>query len=125
MRTDPALEIAVSCVKRAGRSLEKTAEIVERSCWVLARSRQLMIGRPMKMDRQAELQRLAGADAHIASAELAASRLIVEIETRRRFGYDVQLAEVLLNGIRSSLEAMRRHRKEILRTIAEIDQRTS
>ena len=87
-------DCVMRCVHGAGRSARITADVVERSLLVLARSRQLLRGsvgrgtaRALEMNREAELHRLAVADEHIAAAECAVSKQIVELEKIRAARY--------------------------------------
>jgi hypothetical protein len=123
------VESVMRCVYRAKRSARATADVVERSHLVVARSRQLLreqvehrAARALEMDREAELQRLAVADRQIADAERAITKQAIELERLRRDGLETELAEKTLQGFQNVLQTMRKHREEIVTTIAQIDQ---
>jgi hypothetical protein len=75
----------------------------------------------MSIDREAEVQRLSEADQHIANAERAISEQVVQLESLRRDGHDMALAERTLRAFEDTLQTLREHRELIISTIEQID----
>ena len=73
------------------------------------------------MDHNAELNRLAQADRHIADAERNVSDQLLLIEKLRRDGHDIRIAEETLKRFEASLHTLREHRHLIVTTIEQID----
>jgi hypothetical protein len=73
------------------------------------------------VDRNAELNRLAQADRHIADAEPNVSDQLLLIEKLRRDGHDIRIAEETLKRFEASLHTLREHRHLIVTTIEQID----
>jgi hypothetical protein len=68
------------------------------------------------VDRNAELNRLAQADRHIADAEPNVSDQLLLIEKLRRDGHDIRIKR-----FEASLHTLREHRHLIVTTIEQID----
>jgi hypothetical protein len=74
------------------------------------------------MNRDLEVQRLAQADHHIAVAERAITKQMLELEKLRRDRHDTVLAEKVLKNYENSLQVLKDHRATIARFIEQIDQ---
>jgi hypothetical protein len=76
----------------------------------------------MSPDREAELKRLAEADAHVADAERAVTEQMAQVEGMRRAGHDTPIAERELTAFQETLAVLQDHRAMIIRTIEQIDE---
>ncbi len=75
----------------------------------------------MSRDREAELMRLAEADAHIAAAERAIAEQVAQVEALRAAGHDTAIAEGELTAFQETLAVLQDHRAVIVKTIEQID----
>ncbi len=73
------------------------------------------------MDRQAELRRLEDANRHVAEAEQNVEEQRDQLQSFRRNGYDVELAERALKAFEASLATLQERRAIIIKTIGQID----
>jgi hypothetical protein len=74
------------------------------------------------VDRDVELRHLSEADVRIAEAEGVVSKQIKMVEKLRCDGQDTSVAEETLKAFQETLQTMRDHRHEIVKTIEQIDQ---
>jgi hypothetical protein len=74
----------------------------------------------MAADRDAELIRLAAADAHIAETERAIAEQIARLEALRLAGQDTAVAERELAAFEETLAVLQDHRAAIIKTIEQI-----
>jgi hypothetical protein len=77
----------------------------------------------MGADREAELKRLAEADAHIVDADRAVTEQSAQVEALRLAGHDTGPAERDLAAFQETLAVLQDHRAAIIRTIEQIDAR--
>jgi hypothetical protein len=75
----------------------------------------------MSADREAELKRLAEADAHMADADRAVTEQTAQMEALRLAGHDTAPAERELAAFQETLAVLQDHRAAIIRTIEQID----
>ncbi len=75
----------------------------------------------MSPNREAELKRLAEADAHIADAERAVTEQMAQLEALRAAGHDTAMAERELTAFRETLAVLQGHRAVIIKAIEQID----
>jgi hypothetical protein len=75
----------------------------------------------MAADRDAELKRLATADAHIAETDRAIAEQIAQLEALGLAGQDTAMAERELVAFEETLAVLQGHRATIVKAIEEID----
>jgi hypothetical protein len=75
----------------------------------------------MSPDREAELKRLAEADAHIADAETAVAQQMARVEALRVLGHDARSAERDLTAFQETLAVLQDHRAAIVKAIEQLD----
>jgi hypothetical protein len=72
-------------------------------------------------DREAELKKLAEADAHIDETEHAIAEQIAQVEAMRLAGKDTAMAERELMAFEDTLAVLQDHRASIIKAIEQID----
>ena len=75
----------------------------------------------MNPEREAEVKKLAEADAHIADAERAVTEQMAQVEALRLAGHDTAAAERELTAFQETLAVLQDHRAAIIKTIEQID----
>ncbi|MCK1739598.1 hypothetical protein IVA80_01590 [Bradyrhizobium sp. 139] len=75
----------------------------------------------MSPEREAEVKKLAEADAHIADAERAVTEQMAQVEALRLAGHDTAVAERELTAFQETLAVLQDHRAAIIKTIEQID----
>ncbi len=75
----------------------------------------------MNPEREAEVKKLAEADAHIADAERAVTEQMAQVEALRLAGHATAVAERELPAFQETLAVLQDHRAVIIKTIEQID----
>jgi hypothetical protein len=75
----------------------------------------------MDPERDAQLRRLAEADAHIAEAERAVTKQMAQVEALRLAGQHTTVAERELTAFQETLAVLRDHRANIIKAMEKID----
>jgi hypothetical protein len=75
----------------------------------------------MSPERDAQLQRLAEADAHIAEAQGAVTNQMAQVEALRLAAQDTTMAERELTAFQETLAVLQDHRASIINAIEKID----
>lgn len=73
------------------------------------------------MNRQAEVERLAQSDRHIADAERNITKQQLLLNELPEDGHDTKTAEQMLRGFEDNLKTLHEHREIIVKTIAQMD----
>lgn len=79
------------------------------------------LGGKMNPDGEAELKRLAEADAHIADAQSAVTQQMAQVEAVRAAGHDPTSAERDLTAFQETLAVLQDHRAAIVEAIEQLD----
>jgi hypothetical protein len=75
----------------------------------------------MDPERDAQLSRLAEADAHIAEAERAVTKQMAQVEALRLARQDTTMAERELTAFQETLAVLRDHCANIIKAMEKID----